>query len=300
MHEQSFSAEVHHLQSSQQSTTTDKLKLMPLYQHFVSTQNTIKRNTVIEQLQSTYSISVARQFSYNLMGCNVVLIDLIATVAVIVFIIGIDHRLNPVDLSVVRIDIYNRIRYNWDCMNRLTEIRNVYGIFNGIAFVTTSRILIEISTLSLLSRALSIIFDDNIPHLNTQSKIEFVYNNNSNATIIISNFYKINGAAIVLGFFSIDIYFMQAIDGSLNAMLSIELGANIAVFAQLIFYLTVQLSISVNYCYNQVMLINGTPSIEHQFLCGDFLLTLLFLSENVTNVNVLFPLISRNENEICQ
>ena len=289
MHEKSFSAQVHHLQSSQQSTTKDKLKLMPLYQHFVSTENSIKRNTVIEQLQSMYSISVARQFSCNLIGCNVVLIDLIATVAVIVFIIGIDHRLNPVDLSVVRIDIYNRIRYNWDCMNRLTEMRDVYGIFNGIAFVTSIGILIEISALSLLSRALSIIFDDSIPHLNTRSKIEFVYDNNSNVTIIASNFYKINGAAIVVGFFSIDIYFMQAIDGlSSNTMLSIELGANIAVFAQLIFYLTVQLSISVNYCYNQVMLINGTPSIEHQFLCGDFLLTSLVLNENVFNVNVLF------------
>ena len=49
-------------------------------------------------------------------------------------------------------------------------------------------------------------------------------------------------------------------------MLSIEFGANMVVFAELILHLTVKLSINVNYCCIQVK--KETLNIEDQFLRG--------------------------------
>ena len=187
-------------------------KKMQLYQHLVSTDNIIKRNTGMEQ--SMYSTGLARQFSCILIAGNAALIDPIATIAILVFIIGIDYRVNDVDLSVVRIDIYNKIEYNWDRLDRVTQTRHVCDIFNGIAFGIAIGIaigiLIEISSLSIN-------FDETCPHLNTVSTIEFVYGNTSNGTIIISNFYKISGATIVVGVLIIDIYFVMQVTAGLSS-----------------------------------------------------------------------------------
>ena len=65
---------------------------------------------------------------------------------------------------------------------------------------------------------------------------------------------------------------MPLIDGlSLNIIFLIQFDANIVAFAELTLHLTAQLSISVNYCYTQVIVINETLNIEHQFLWGDSL-----------------------------
>ena len=163
----------------------------------------------------------------------------------------------------MRIDICNRMQYNGNFINRITAMGYVCGIFNnGIAcvlFVIAIDIWIEVlvSSLSFVSYASSIIFEKT--GLKTPSIIECIYNNNNNVAITINNFYKISGAARIFEMFLIVIYFIiiiQLIDGlSLNIILLIG-------FGELILHLTVQF---VNYCHIQVIVINETLNIEHQF-----------------------------------
>ena len=182
-------------------------------------------------------------------------------------------------------------------MDRITVMNHVCGIFNnGIAFVIAIGIWIILPLSFLLYESL-IIFEKTVSHFNTLgiNDHECTYYNDSNVSIPISNFYKIGGAASIVEVFLIVIYFiMQLIDRlSLNIILLIEFCANIVVFAELILHLIVRFSISVNYCYTPV--VNETLNIEHYLLWHDFLFV---LDENVININILFPLISRNESII--
>ena len=188
----------------------------------------------------------------QIVGCNVDLVDLIATTAVIVFIIEIDYELNNVNVTSIpiRIEIHNAIGYNCDLMDRIIVECHVCGIFNGITLIAIGK-LIEMLSLSLLLHTLSIIFDESILHLCKLSTTECVHGNNGNVTIIINNFYKISDTAIVVGVFVTVTYFVsEGIDGSSNITPSIQFDGSIT---QLILYSTAQLSISAIYCLTEVI-----------------------------------------------
>ena len=164
-------------------------------------------------------------------------------------------------------------------MDRITVMSHVCDIFNnGIAFVISIGTWIEISPFIILIICIINHFGKTVSRLNILSIIEYIYDNNSNVA-------KISAPTSIVELLLVVIYFiMQLIDGlSLNITLLIEFGANIDIFAELILHLTVHLSINVNYCYTEVIAINGT--------WDDFLLV---LDKNAININVLFRLISRN------
>ena len=204
-----------------------------------------------------YWTSFVQRFSY-IVGRNFDLIHpivTIAAIAAIVLVIRICYELNNVNSIAIRTGIYNKIGYNCNLMDRVTIDNHVCGIFSRIALVIAIGIWIKISSLSLFLHVLLTIFDKIISHLCKLSTIECVDGNYSNVTIIVNNFYKVSGTAIVTGVFSIVIYFAsKGINGSLsNITFSIGFDASIAAFAQLILNSTVQLFIGAIYCCVEVI-----------------------------------------------
>ena len=239
------------------------------------------------------SNSFARQSSF-IIGCNVGLVDPIVRIAIFTFIIAISYQLNDVDFMVIRIDIRIRIEYNQHVMTGITVMNTSYicGIFLGI--------LIEISTLSLLSHASSIILKNIVAHLNKVSAIECVCGDDSDATIIMNNICEFCNVAIVVGGILIVIDFVtQLIDRlSLNIILLIEFGANIDFFAPLILRVTVQVSNSVDYRYTQVILTNGYRYNHNVFKNSLYSHNFNYSSDNIRTVLSSINWMNTNANVI--
>ena len=113
-------------------------------------------NGVTPKKQSMYCTSCCEQF-FSIIGCSFDLMDPIAAIDVIMFIIKIDYELHNVNSIAIRIEIDNRIGYNWDLMDRIPRGSHVCGVFNGIVFVIVFCMLIQMLSLSLV-RILSFIF----------------------------------------------------------------------------------------------------------------------------------------------
>ena len=161
-------------------------------------------NCITPKEQLMFCTSCGEQF-FSIIGCNFDLMDLIAAIVVIMFVIEIEYELNNVNSIAIRIEIDNRIGYNWDLMDRITVRSHVCDVFNGIVLVIVFCMLIKMSSLSLL-HILSFILGHSILYLHKLSKIECVYGNNSDVTINIYNFCKVSVTAIVGGMFSTVIY----------------------------------------------------------------------------------------------
>ena len=127
--------------------------------------------------------------------------DLLSLNLKFIIIIGCD--LGPFDLTAMRINIYDRIRYSMDQIKVGVDVCNT---FNGIAFVIDN--FVEILTLTLLLNAFAIIFDGITVDSDKLSEFKYNYLNNNNIIVSISIFCLVGSAAIVIGFFLDVAYFV--------------------------------------------------------------------------------------------
>ena len=138
-------------------------------------------------------------------------IDLLTAKTKFIIVIGCDFDL--FDPTAMKIDIYDRTRYNTDQII-------ICSTFNSIAFVID--VFVEILLLTSFINAFAIIFTGIMVYSDKRSKFDYNYVNHHN--IIIINTFLIGGTVIVFGFFLDVIHFViQVIDESLNVLCSIEL-----------------------------------------------------------------------------
>ena len=142
---------------------------------------------------------------------------------------AIGNDLGPSYLTAMRIDIYDRIRYN---MDHVKDRVDVCGTSRGMVFVIDS--VVEIVTLTLFSIMVAGINMD----LHKLNKFNYNYINNNDMNVVMNTFSTIGGAAIVIGFFlNVIDFVIQVIDKSLNIVLTIELHAIIVEIVLLALYL---------------------------------------------------------------
>ena len=180
--------------------------------------------------------------------CNFDHIDLSTAKTKFMFVIG--YHLDPPDLAAMRIDIYDRIRYNMDQIKVGVDVCDTFSI---MSFEMDS--FVEILTLTLFVYTFSNMFAEITVDFHKLSDFKYNYVNNNDIIVFMNTFSTIDGAAIVIGFFSAVIYFViKLIDKSgLNIMLSIESHVIIVGIAQITLYLGVQSSIDAIGCNTQVM-----------------------------------------------
>ena len=186
--------------------------------------------------------AIHRDYNAIMLCCNLDHINVSTAKTKFMFAIG--YRLDPSALTAVRIDIYDRKRYN---MGHIKAMVDVGGTYSRMLFVIGN--VVEILTLSLFGNAFSIMFAGIKVNLHKLSNFQYYYVNNNDINVIMNTFPTIGGAAIVIGvFLNVIDFVIQLIDKLLLNIVSIELHAIIVEIILLALYSGVQSSIDVVGC----------------------------------------------------
>ena len=143
-------------------------------------------------------------------------------------------------IILVTINSLDLITTITDICNRMKNICDGYGTFNGM--ISVLNILNTLSTLMLISRAITIVFDEMDLQTDKLSEFECTCGNISSTSISGNNFNTISGTSIVVTHCLSDINLnMRLINGSVsNITILIKFDANNVAMDELVLNLAVQ------------------------------------------------------------